>query len=112
VRPGLSFYDAYAQTVVLASLGCVLVFFIDKARDPKFANKLPAWWKDALPEARCFVIIPLCTRGEPVGFIYGDWDDRFPSVYLNQKEFSLLNDLRALVVGTVESRAGQNVTAA
>ena len=48
-----------------------------------------------------FVIIPLCTHGEPVGFIYGDWDERFPSVFLNQTEFSLLNDLRALVVKSV-----------
>ena len=36
------------------------------------------------------MIIPLCTHGEPVGFIYGDWDDRFPSVYLSQTEFGLL----------------------
>jgi hypothetical protein len=50
------------------------------------------------------VIIPLCTHGEPVGFIYGDWDDRFPSVYLSQPEFSLLNEMRALVVQTVERR--------
>ena len=50
------------------------------------------------------MIIPLCTHGEPVGFIYGDWDDRFPSVYLSQAEFLLLNELRGLVVKTVERR--------
>jgi hypothetical protein len=50
------------------------------------------------------VIIPLCARGEPVGFIYGDWDDRFPSVYLSQTEFSLLNELRGLVVQSVGRR--------
>jgi hypothetical protein len=46
----------------------------------------------------------LCARGEPVGFIYGDWDDRFPSVYLSQTEFSLLNELRGLVVQSVGRR--------
>jgi len=102
--PNLAFDDAYEPNVFFASLGSDRVIFIENARDPKFASKLPGWWKGALGSARCFVIIPLCTHGEPVGFIYGDWDDRFPSVFLNQAEFSLLNDLRALVVKSVERR--------
>jgi transcriptional regulator with GAF, ATPase, and Fis domain len=90
--------------VFFAGLASDRVIFIENAHDPKFASKLPGWWKGALGAARSFVIIPLCTRGEPVGFIYGDWDDRFPSVALSQTEFSLLNDLRALVVKAVERR--------
>ena len=102
--PNLAFDDAYEANVFFAALGSDRVIFIENARDPKFSSKLPAWWKAALSDARCFVIIPLCTHGEPVGFIYGEWDDRFPSVYLSQTEFSLLNDLRSLVVKTVERR--------
>ena len=102
--PDLGFDDAYEPNVFFAALGSDRVIFIENARDPKFSSKLPGWWKETLAEARCFVIIPLCTRGEPVGFIYGDWDDRFPSVYLSQPEFALLNDLRGLVVKTVERR--------
>jgi HD-like signal output (HDOD) protein len=102
--PKLGFEDTYEPNVFFAALGSDRVIFIENARDPKFSSKLPLWWKDALAEARCFVIIPLCTHGEPVGFIYGDWDDRFPSVYLSQPEFSLLNEMRALVVQTVERR--------
>ncbi|MCS0591871.1 HDOD domain-containing protein [Massilia norwichensis] len=102
--PNLAFDDAYELNVFFASLGSDRVIFIENARDPKFASKLPGWWKGTLSAARCFVIIPLCTHGEPVGFIYGDWDERFPSVFLNQTEFSLLNDLRALVVKSVERR--------
>jgi len=104
LQPSLGFDDAYEPNVFFASLGSDRVIFIENARDPKFSSKLPGWWKETLAEARCFVIIPLCTRGEPVGFIYGDWDDRFPSVYLSQPEFALLNDLRGLVVKTVERR--------
>jgi len=102
--PKLGFDDAYDPNVFFASLGSDRVIFIENARDPKFSSKLPSWWKETLAEARCFVIIPLCTHGEPVGFIYGDWDDRFPSVYLSQAEFLLLNELRGLVVKTVERR--------
>jgi HD-like signal output (HDOD) protein len=102
--PTLSFGDAYQPDVFFAALASDRVIFIENARDPKFSNKLPAWWKGALTEARCFVIIPLCTNGEPVGFIYGDWDDRFPSVYLSQPEFALLNDMRSLVAQAAANR--------
>jgi len=109
--PALAFEDSYEPNVFFAALGSDRVIFIENAQDPKFASKLPAWWKAALPEARCFVIIPLCTHGEPVGFIYGDWDDRFPSVALSQPEFGLLNELRALVVKTVERKQQMEVVA-
>jgi len=102
--PALQFEDAYEPNVFHAALGSDRVIFIENARDAKFAAKLPAWWKDALNEARCFVVIPLCAHGQPAGFIYGEWDDSFPSVVLSQTEFSLLNDLRGLVVRTVERR--------
>jgi hypothetical protein len=104
LQPNLVFDDTYEPNVFFASLGSDRVIFIENARDPKFASKLPGWWKGTLGSARCFVIIPLCTHGEPVGFIYGDWDDRFPQVFLSQTEFGLLNDLRALVVKSVERR--------
>jgi HD-like signal output (HDOD) protein len=102
--PNLVFDDAYEPNVFFAGLASDRVIFIENARDPKFASKLPGWWKGTLGSARCFVIIPLCTNGEPVGFIYGDWDDRYPSVILSQTEFGLLNDLRALVVKSVARR--------
>ncbi len=102
--PRLVFDDAYEPNVFHAALGSDRVIFIENARDAKFAAKLPGWWKDTLSEARCFVVIPLCAHGQPAGFIYGEWDDSFPSVVLSQTEFSLLNDLRGLVVRTVERR--------
>lgn len=102
--PRLHFGDAFQPDVFFAALGSDHVIFVENARDPKFAAKLPGWWKGTLAEGRCFVIIPLCTHGEPVGFLYGDWDESFPSVFLNQAEFALLNELRALVVGTVDRR--------
>lgn len=102
--PNLAFDDAYEPNVFHAALGSDRVIFIENARDAKFANKLPGWWKGTLGEARCFVVIPLSAHGQPAGFIYGDWDDTFPQVILSQTEFSLLNDLRALVVRTVERR--------
>ena len=102
--PNLVFDDAYEPNVFHAALGSDRVIFIENAQDPKFAAKLPGWWKGTLSEARCFVVIPLCAHGQSAGFIYGEWDDSFPQVVLSQTEFSLLNDLRGLVVRTVERR--------
>jgi HD-like signal output (HDOD) protein len=104
ILPNLQFDDTYEPNVFHAALGSDRVIFIENARDAKFAAKLPGWWKGTLSEARCFVVIPLCAHGQPAGFIYGEWDDSFPSVVLSQTEFSLLNDLRGLVVRTVERR--------
>jgi len=106
------FDDAYEPNVFHAALNSDRVIFIENARDPKFAAKLPVWWKSSLSDARSFVILPLCTNGQPAGFIYGDWDQSFPAIQLNQTEFSLLNDLRALVVRTVERRQQIEVVAA
>jgi HD-like signal output (HDOD) protein len=102
--PTLTFDDAYEPNVFHAALNSDRVIFIENAKDPKFTSKLPNWWKNSLSDSRSFVILPLCMSGQPAGFIYGDWDESFPAIQLNQTEFSLLNDLRALVVKSVERR--------
>lgn len=109
--PAMAFDDAYEPNVFHAALGSDRVIFIENARDPKFAAKLPAWWKDSLSSARSFVVLPLCTNGQPIGFIYGDWDESFPGITLSQTEFGLLNDLRGLVVKAVERRSQSEVAA-
>lgn len=103
----LTFDDAYEPNVFHAALNSDRVIFIENARDAKFAAKLPLWWKGSLAEARSFVILPLSANGQPAGFLYGDWDDSFPPIQLSQTEFSLLNDMRMLVVRAVERRHAQ-----
>jgi HD-like signal output (HDOD) protein len=100
----MTFGDHYEPNVFHAALNSDRVIFIENAKDPKFSAKLPEWWKMSLSDARSFVILPLSTHGQPAGFIYGDWDESFPSIQLNQTEFALLNDIRALVVKAVERR--------
>jgi GAF domain-containing protein len=100
----MSFDDAYEANVFHAALSNDRVIFIENAADPKFAAKLPQWWKSGLAEARSFVILPLSSNGQPTGFLYGDWDATFPPIELSQTEFALLNDLRALVVQAIERR--------
>lgn len=102
--PGMFFADSYEPNVFHAALSSDRVIFIENAADPKFAAKLPAWWRDTLSDARSFVILPLCSNGQPTGFLYGDWDDSFPAIHLSPTEFSLLNDIRSLVMKAAERR--------
>lgn len=100
----MEFDDAYEPNVFHASLNSDRVIFIDNPQEPKFAAKLPAWWIESLNGARSFVILPICCNGQPAGFIYGDWDESFPRISLSPVEFALLNDLRALMVRSLEKR--------
>ena len=110
--PSMVFEDSYQPNVFHAALNSDRVIFIENPRDPKFAAKLPQWWKATLSEARSFVILPLCTNGQPAGFLYGDWDNSFPAIALTPAEFNLLNDVRALVVRSVERRKQVELVAA
>ncbi|MGK5026221.1 HDOD domain-containing protein [Janthinobacterium sp. RB2R34] len=105
------FGDVYEPNVFHAALSSDRVIFIDNARDPKFAAKLPPWWNSTLSEARSFVVLPLSANGHPTGFLYGDWDDSFPPIQLNQTEFNLINDIRTLLVQSVEMRHQQELAA-
>jgi hypothetical protein len=105
--PDLAFDDAGVPDVFHAALNADRVIFIENAHEPKFMSKLPNWWLANLAEARCFVILPLCSHGQPAGFIYGEWASDVPPVQLTQAEFALLNDLRGIVVRNLERRAAE-----
>jgi hypothetical protein len=106
LMPAMVFDDTYEPNVFHAALNSDRVIFIENAHDAKFSAKLPLWWRSSLAEARSFVILPLSANGQPAGFLYGDWDESFPPIQLSQTEFSLLNDMRAMVVRAVERRHG------
>ena len=111
LQPLMEFGEAYEPNVFHAALNSDRVIFIENARDPKFAAKLPAWWKATLSDARSFMILPLSSNGQPTGFIYGDWDASFPPLQLSQTEFGLINDIRALLVKSVEMRLQREMSA-
>jgi len=111
ILPKLVFEDAGAPDVFHAALNADRVIFIENAHEPKFMSKLPAWWLDNLADARCFVILPLCSHGQPAGFIYGEWRSDVPPVQLSQAEFALLNDVRGIVVRNLERRVIDGATA-
>jgi HD-like signal output (HDOD) protein len=102
--PRLIFSDAYQPDVFHASLANDKMIFVENALDPAFVNKVPRWWKDALPSVRSFMVLPLRVNRNPVGFIYGDWDQSKPAARIEQAEVPHLNELRTLVMQAMEQR--------
>lgn len=104
MAPRLRFGDGYEPTVFHAALRSDQLILIDDPGDPAFAERLPGWWKAALSDARAFVILPLCVRGVPAGFLYGDWTGDGEPVKLGPVESGLLNDLRRLAARALDPR--------
>lgn len=102
--PQLMFNDGYEPDVFHAALANDKMIFVEDAQVPGFLNKLPRWWRNALPTSRSFVVLPLMLNFHPVGFLYGDWDAALPSSKLMPNEVMLLDELRMLVVEAVEYR--------
>ena len=102
--PRLVFSDAYQPDVFHAALANDKMIFVENALDPAFASKVPRWWKDALPTVRSFTVLPLTVNRNAVGFIYGDWDRSKPAARIEHAEIGPLNEIRTLVLSTMEQR--------
>ena len=100
----LAFDDSYQPDVFHAALANDKMIFIENARDASFLSKLPRWWRDALPTARSFMVLPLTVNGHPIGLIYGDWEDGLPEACIEHAEVTPLDQLRSLVVRAIEQR--------
>lgn len=100
--PNLLFDDAYQPDVFHAALANDKMIFVENAKDPAFASKLPRWWREGLSAARSFMVLPLTVNRHPVGFIYGDWDQSLPLSKIEPVEVLPLNELRGLMTRAVE----------
>jgi hypothetical protein len=60
---------------------------------PKMAKRLPAWYVDALPDARAFVLLPVRVGTTSVALLYGDWAGAQTARKITQQEMSVLNEL-------------------
>jgi len=107
----LAFPDAYQPDVFHAALANDKMIFVENAHIPAFSSKLPRWWKEALFDARSFMVLPLTINRNPIGFVYGDWDLTLPASRIEPLEIVPLNELRALLVTVIEQRRHNTSTA-
>jgi HD-like signal output (HDOD) protein len=104
ISPRLAFPDGYQPDVFHAALANDKMIFIENASEPAFQSKLPRWFKEALPSARSFMVLPLTINRHPVGLIYGDWDLSLPPAKINYPEVVPLDQLRVLLMRAIEQR--------
>lgn len=100
----LQFSDQFQPDVFHAALASDKVVFVENAKHPIFASKLPQWWCNAFRNVKCFVILPIVVNRQPVGFIYGDWQESHAAHRLNDVEIATLNEIRGLIVNAMAQR--------
>ncbi|RQS17836.1 HDOD domain-containing protein [Burkholderia sp. Bp8998] len=89
----LCFDERFEPDVFHLAITNSVGIFIEQAQDPKMVKRLPAWYLDALPDTRAFVLLPVRVRTTTVGLLYGDWAGAQPARKITQQEMSVLNEL-------------------
>ncbi|AOI65174.1 histidine kinase [Burkholderia territorii] len=89
----LSFDERFEPDVFHLAITNSVGIFIEQAQDPKMLKRLPAWYLEALPDTRAFVLLPVRVGTKTVGLLYGDWAGAQPARKITQQEMSVLNEL-------------------
>lgn len=104
VLPQLALNDAYEPDVFHAALATGKMVFVASAQEPLFLARLPRWWRQAFPQVRSFVVLPLLVQRQPIGFVYGDWGAVQTVPQLHATELAPLNELLDLMMSGIEKR--------
>ena len=102
--PHVAFNSAYLPDVFHAALANDKIIFVENAQAPNFISKLPRWWRANFLTTRSFIVLPLTLKRQPIGFMYGDWDQQAVEYTRDTQEIQVLDDLRHLVAQAIEQR--------
>jgi HD-like signal output (HDOD) protein len=91
--PRLYFDAAFSADVFHLAIANSVGIFIENARDPKFSSHIPGWFRQVLPNAQAFVLLPVKTESGAVALLYGDWDHPDLVRKILPHEMSALNEL-------------------
>ncbi|WP_269504088.1 HDOD domain-containing protein [Burkholderia sp. IMCC1007] len=89
----LRFDERFEPDVFHLAITNSVGIFIEQAQEPKMVKRLPAWYLDALPDTRAFVLLPVRVGTTTVALLYGDWAGAQPARKITQKEMGVLNEL-------------------
>jgi HD-like signal output (HDOD) protein len=91
----LRFAQAFEADVFHLAIGNTLGIFIEDAQSPKMIERVPAWYRVTLGDARAYLLLPVHAHGAPVALLYGDWTGTQPAQKFRTEEMHLLNALAA-----------------
>lgn len=92
--PEFCFEEEFAPDVFHIALSKAADVFIEDASDRKILTHLPAWFRQAAPDARSFIILPLAQNGRAFGMLYGEWAADALSSRIEPQELAVLKSLR------------------
>ncbi len=93
--PLLRFPESFAPDVFHLAIANSVGIFIEQAREAKIAAHIPSWFRNALPDAHAFVLLPVRVDTTTVGLIYGDWTHQSAVRKITPAEMAALNELSA-----------------
>ncbi len=91
--PRLQFKEVFSVDVFHLAITNSVGVFIENAHDPKFSVHIPEWFKQVMPDARAFVLLPVRVGKQAVALIYGDWNQAGTERKIDRVEMEALNDL-------------------
>jgi HD-like signal output (HDOD) protein len=91
--PLLRFPESFAPDVFHLAIANSVGIFIEQAREAKIAAHIPSWFRNALPDAHAFVLLPVRLETTTVGLIYGDWTHQSAVRKITPSEMAALNEL-------------------
>lgn len=104
VQPAFQFTPGSAASDIFAlALEKGADLTISDARSGKIQSLMPAWHQALLPDARSFVILPLCAQGKAVGFFYADRALPAPEG-VSAQEAGMLKMLKGQALSALRSR--------
>ncbi|GAA4335083.1 HDOD domain-containing protein [Pigmentiphaga soli] len=89
----LTFSAAFSVDVFHLAITNSVGIFIENALDPKFTPHLPDWFRQAMPDAHAFVLLPVRVGNGAAALIYGDWTSTERARKIQPEELNALNDL-------------------
>lgn len=102
--PLLSFEEGFVPDVFHFAGLADKPLLIEDASDPGLSHRIPRWYRDAMPDARSFLLAPVRMRNRCIALIYGDWGTTRVSAGLGEAELDAVDELmREIAAGVLRS---------
>ena len=89
----LHFPEEFSPDVFHLAIANSVGIFIENSYAPNFSAHIPAWFRETLPDAQGFVLLPVRSGTRAVALLYGDWNDKARVRKILPREMSVLNEL-------------------
>jgi HD-like signal output (HDOD) protein len=91
--PQLHFDEQFSPDVFHLAIANSVGIFIENSYASNFTAHIPAWFREAMPDAQGFVLLPVRSGTRAVALLYGDWNDKSLVRKILPREMSALNEL-------------------